>query len=67
MGETTTLKLSSQVRVYLLTENRLLRDTLARLLRKRSEINVVGVSRCSETVKNEIISSHCDVVLDGLL
>jgi DNA-binding NarL/FixJ family response regulator len=46
-----------------LTENRLLRDTLARLLKKRSEINVVGVSRHSESVKDEIISSHCDVVL----
>ncbi|MGB2678851.1 MAG: response regulator transcription factor [Candidatus Acidiferrum sp.] len=63
MGQTDDLKLSPQVSIYLLTENRLLRDTLARLLRKRSEINVVGVSRCSETVKNEIISSHCDVVL----
>jgi two-component system NarL family response regulator len=46
-----------------LTENRLLRDTLARLLRKRSEINVVGVNRRSESIKDEIISSHCDVVL----
>ncbi len=63
MGQTDDLKLSPQVSVYLLTENRLLRDTLARLLRKRSEINVVGVSRCSESDKNEIISSHCDVVL----
>lgn len=63
MEQTDDLKLSPQVSVYLLTENRLLRDTLARLLRKRSEINVVGVSRCSETDKNEIISSHCDVVL----
>jgi DNA-binding NarL/FixJ family response regulator len=63
MGQTTTLKLSSHVGVYLLTENRLLRDSLARLLRKRSEINVVGVNRSSETVRDEILSSHCDVVL----
>ncbi len=63
MGQTDDLKLSTQVSVYLLTENRLLRDTLARLLRKRSEINVVGVNRRSETVKDEILSSHCDVVL----
>jgi len=63
MGQTDDLKLSSQVSVYLLTENRLLRDTLARLLKKRSEINVVGVSRSSETVQDEILSSHCDVVL----
>jgi DNA-binding NarL/FixJ family response regulator len=63
MGQTTTLKLSSPFSVYLLTENRLLRDSLARLLRKRSEINVVGVNHPSESVKDEILSSHCDVVL----
>jgi DNA-binding NarL/FixJ family response regulator len=56
-------KLSSEIGVYLLAENRLLRDTLARLLRKRAEINVVGVSRSSETVKEEIFASRCDVVL----
>jgi two-component system NarL family response regulator len=63
MGQTDDLKLSPQVSVYLLTENRLLRDTLARLLKKRSEISVVGVSRRSESLKDEILSSHCDVVL----
>ena len=63
MEQTDDPKSSLQVNVYLLTENRLLRDTLARLLRKRSEINVVGVSRHSESVKDEIICSHCDVVL----
>lgn len=52
-----------EISVYLLAENRLLRDTLARLLRKRTEISVVGVSRGSETVKDEIIASNCDVVL----
>jgi DNA-binding NarL/FixJ family response regulator len=55
--------LAQEVNVYLLAENRLLRDTLARLLRKRSEINVVGVSRSSETVRDEILASRCDVVL----
>jgi DNA-binding NarL/FixJ family response regulator len=63
MEQTDDSKLSPQVSVYLLTENRLLRDTLARLLKKRSEINVVGVSRHSESITDEIISSHCDVVL----
>ena len=56
-------KLSPEVSVYLLAENRLLRDTLARLLRKRAEISVVGVGRSSETVKDEILASQCDVVL----
>jgi DNA-binding NarL/FixJ family response regulator len=53
----------SEVNVYLLAENRLLRDTLARLLRKRSEINVVGVGRSSETAQDEVFASNCDVVL----
>jgi DNA-binding NarL/FixJ family response regulator len=56
-------KSSLEISVYLLAENRLLRDTLARLLRKRAEINVVGVSRSSETVKDDIFASRCDVVL----
>src|SRR5208337_3410335 len=63
MGQTDDRKLSPQVSVYLLTENRLLRDTLARLLKKRSEINVVGVSGGAEGLKEEILSSQCDVVL----
>jgi DNA-binding NarL/FixJ family response regulator len=63
MIATGSTKLSPEVSVYLLAENRLLRDTLARLLRKRSEINVVGVGRSSELPKDEIFASNCDVVL----
>jgi DNA-binding NarL/FixJ family response regulator len=56
-------KLSQGVSVYLLTKNRLLRDTLSRSLRKRSEISVVGVSSNSEPFKEEILASNCNVVL----
>jgi len=63
MGVTGNFKLSREVRVYLAAENRLLRDTLARLLRKRPEISVVGVCRSSEIAKEEILASGCDVVL----
>jgi len=63
MAENCGFKPSPTVSVYLLAENRLLRDTLARLLRKRSEISVVGVSRSSESNKDEIIASNCEVVL----
>jgi DNA-binding NarL/FixJ family response regulator len=63
MIATSNSKLSQEVSVYLLTENRLLRDTLARLLRKRSEIKVVGVSGSSVTLKDDILASRCDVVL----
>jgi DNA-binding NarL/FixJ family response regulator len=61
--QTDELRMSRKVTVYLLAENRLLRDTLARLLRKRSDISVVGVNRSSESVKDEIISSRCEVIL----
>jgi len=46
--------LPNEVSVYLLAKNRLLRDTLARLLRKRSEISVVGVGGSSETAKEDL-------------
>lgn len=51
------------VSVYLLAENRLLRDTLAKVLRKRSDINVVGVGRRADNIKDEIIASRCEVLL----
>jgi DNA-binding NarL/FixJ family response regulator len=63
MVATSNSKLSQEVSVYLLAENRLLRDTLARLLRKRAEIKVVGVSGSSLTLKDDILASQCDVVL----
>jgi DNA-binding NarL/FixJ family response regulator len=63
MTATGNTKLSNEIRVYLLAENRLLRDTLARLLRKKSEINVVGVGGSSESAKEAIFVSNCDVVL----
>jgi len=55
--------MSPEIKLYLLAENRLLRDTLTRLLRKRSEILVVGVNRITTTSKEEIASAHCDVLL----
>jgi DNA-binding NarL/FixJ family response regulator len=63
MGQIHNCPVSPEVSVFLLAENRLLRDTLARLLRKRSEINVVGISRDTKAVTNEIEVSNCEVVL----
>jgi DNA-binding NarL/FixJ family response regulator len=56
-------KSTQDVNLYLLGENRLLRDTLARLLRKRPAIRVVGVSRNSESVCDTILASNCEIVL----
>lgn len=63
MGQIQNFPGSEEVSVFLLAENRLLRDTLARLLRKRTAINVVGISRDSKSVLNEITESRCQLVL----
>jgi DNA-binding NarL/FixJ family response regulator len=51
------------LKVYLLAENRLLRETLARLLQKRGGITVVGVSRYTESSVAEICASRCSILL----
>ncbi len=63
MGQIHNCPESPEVSVFLLAENRLLRDTLARLLRKRSEVNVVGISGDTEAVRNAIATSGCEAVL----
>lgn len=53
-------------RVFLLVENRLVRETLDRLFRKRSKLRVVGQGSGTEAI-DEIFDSQCDiVVLDDL-
>ncbi|HTA57282.1 MAG TPA: response regulator transcription factor [Candidatus Baltobacteraceae bacterium] len=54
---------SIEVNVFLATENRLLRDTLARLLRKQSGIRVVGVVATSENLSQQVQESACGMVL----
>jgi DNA-binding NarL/FixJ family response regulator len=49
--------------VFLATENRLLRDTLARLLRKQSGIRVAGMLASMENLSGQIVESACDTVL----
>jgi DNA-binding NarL/FixJ family response regulator len=52
--------------VFLLVENRLVREALGRLFRKRSDLRVVGLG-CSTDAVDEILNSQCDiVVLDDL-
>ena len=54
---------SIDVNVFLATENRLLRDTLARLLRKQSGIQVAGMAANTENISGQIVESGCDTVL----
>src|SRR6267378_4077634 len=53
----------SEINVFLIAENRLLRETLARLLQKRAGIGVVGVSRGVGSTWEEIAASRCEIVL----
>jgi DNA-binding NarL/FixJ family response regulator len=56
-------QLSSPTRVFVMAENRLLRETLVRLFRKRSEISVVGDTCCSELAIDAIASAETDLLL----
>jgi len=54
---------SCSVSAYLVTENRLLRETLVRLLQKRGKITIAGESRSFEAASEQIVASQCDVLL----
>jgi DNA-binding NarL/FixJ family response regulator len=49
--------------VFLLAENRLLREALIRLLSKRSEVRVVGSSSYSPSVHHEIVAARPQIIL----
>src|SRR6266581_9423880 len=49
--------------VYLLAENRLLREALIRLLSKSNELRIVGSSAYSPAVHHEIIAAHPQIIL----
>ena len=49
--------------VYLLAENRLLREALIRLLSKRSEVRVVGASPYSSSVYHDILTAKPQIIL----
>src|ERR1700682_4529184 len=53
----------SPTKVYVVAENRLLRETLVRLFRKRSDINIVGNTCCSDSSLETIASVKPDLLL----
>jgi DNA-binding NarL/FixJ family response regulator len=55
--------ISSPTKVFVMAENRLLRETLVRLFRKRSEISIVGDTCCSDSVIENIVYAKTDVLL----
>jgi DNA-binding NarL/FixJ family response regulator len=50
------------IRVFLLIENRLLREALSRLLHKRAEFQVVGVCGPDEISIGDLDAANCDVL-----
>jgi DNA-binding NarL/FixJ family response regulator len=51
------------VRVLLVSDHRLLRDALARALKSRADISLVGAHESSRGITAEMIDSTCDVLL----
>ena len=52
-----------KIRVFLVIESRLLRNTLAHLLRRQGDVELSGTGGGSETNPKEVVKSNCDVVL----
>lgn len=53
----------SCIRVFLMMENRLLREALIRLFRKRSDFVVVGDDRHADGIAREVLETQFDVLL----
>ncbi len=53
----------SLIRVLLLIENRLLREALGRIFRKRAEFLVVGSHGSEESSLGAVLESECDVIV----
>jgi DNA-binding NarL/FixJ family response regulator len=53
----------TQVRVYLAFQNRLLREALVRLIRKRTDLLVVGQGAPANTRPAAVLESQCDILL----
>lgn len=51
------------IQVFLLIENRLLRESLARLFRKRADLSVVGQAPLADSAFDLVNSTPCDVLL----
>jgi DNA-binding NarL/FixJ family response regulator len=57
------MRLQRLAKVFLLAENRLLREALVRLLANKSDIRVVGANAYSPAVHEEIIATRPNIIL----
>jgi two-component system nitrate/nitrite response regulator NarL len=55
--------LTRPLKLFLLVENRLLREALAGIVRKQSDFCVVGVDRYSLSMERQFVESKCDILV----
>jgi DNA-binding NarL/FixJ family response regulator len=67
MGQLGSPAVKAATCVYILTENRLVRESLARMLQNRADLSVVGVSGFRELEHNRLVQSSCSVLLTDAL
>jgi DNA-binding NarL/FixJ family response regulator len=63
MKQTSELSTISTPRVFLLVENRLLREALAGVLRKQPDLSVVGVDRYTMDAQKQVAQLESDILL----
>jgi two-component system, NarL family, nitrate/nitrite response regulator NarL len=51
------------LKLFLLVENRLLREALAGIVRKQPDFAIVGADRYALAVKKTVADSHCDILV----
>ena len=56
-------KAERKTSIFVLAENRLLRETLSRLLQKKGDFQILGEDCYSETAMELVIASQCDILL----
>ena len=61
--QTSVKPLSSPINVYVVAENRLLREALVRLFRKRTEIRIVGDTYCSDAAIDALVADGPDLLI----
>jgi DNA-binding NarL/FixJ family response regulator len=55
--------MSQRISVFLLTENRLLREALMRIFGDKSDLCLAGAAAFSPRIVQEVVTSHADVLL----
>jgi two-component system nitrate/nitrite response regulator NarL len=51
------------LKLFLLVENRLLREALAGIVRKQPDFSIVGVDRYTPSVEKAVVESRCDILV----